>query len=121
MNNKQQEHINPKEKFLVSKIEKQDKINNKFKNVDEDILSAQNYIRESPEFQFDKPLTDIGSRVSSIKTFALLNHQTPDGTKKRIIAVVEFSGAPQPVANSKFFRFILTKLKVKQNHFSRQQ
>lgn len=46
----------------------------------------------------------------------MLKHQIQNtGVKKRIITVTEFAGAPKPVANQKFFRFMMTKLQVKYN------
>jgi len=77
----------------------------------EDILTAQNYIRESPEFEFDRALTDIGHRISTEKTFALLDYHLEDsGITKQVISVTDFTQAPSASANSKFFRFMLGKL-----------
>ena len=77
--------------------------------LDEDILIAQNFIRIRDEFVFVRPLTDIGHRLSSEKTFALL--QEREGNEKYVIGLVDFTMAPLLAVSAKFFKFIGQKMK----------
>lgn len=76
-------------------------------NIDEDILTAQNFIRKSNNLKFSTPLTDIGHRLSSQKTFGLIEDIKKT---KSIISVLDFNTAESLGITSKFLKFIIGKV-----------
>ena len=73
-------------------------------------------MRESPEYEFDKPLLDVGNRQAHVKTYALLNHRMSSGTRSETITVIDYSNALLPKESGpKFLKFILSKIEVHNN------
>lgn len=75
----------------------------------EDILTAQNYIRDSAVYRFKCPLTDIGHRISTEKVFAELTGVEGGHHTAHLISVIDFTAAPSLVS-TKFFRFMMGKI-----------